>query len=220
MPWKDDDKKGQGGAFEYVFTVTSSKAGYTTYNEGKTCLLILEGEKEYANGNVKDDKLWINVPDNQEGTFEPADDAGTHFVHTSGDPKVRFSPRSKIQTFIRSALEAGVPLEERGDSSLDAGMWTGLKLRIREEPRTGGKGAQDWQQPLVIEYLGEVGSAGGSSAAPSSSANGSGDVKAAATVLAKESDNVVTYLERAAKELGLQMGNELMTTAFYESVNA
>lgn len=226
MPWESDDLEGQGGDFEYIFTINKSYAGYTDYNEGKTCLLILEGEKEYTNGKVEDSHMWIGVPDNQEGTFEPADDAGTAFVHTSGDQGKRFSPQSKIQKFIKSANEAGVPLQERGRNSLDAAMWAGLKLRIKEtrqEAKVRGE-ARSWNQPLVTEYLGEVeaspSSAGGSTPSKNGSSEPDAELEAKASMIAKACENPVEYLERANKELGLPLSHTLMTSAFFEKANA
>jgi hypothetical protein len=222
MAWKDDDLKGQGGDFEYVFSIHKSYAGYTEYNDGKTCLLILEGEKEYPSGKVEDSHMWIGVPDNQEGTFEPRDGEGTGFLHTSGDPDKRFSPQSKIQKFIRSAVEVGVPLEERGDSSLDASMWAGLKLRIKEERQEAKVRGESraWNQPLVVEYLGELQGGSTSSSAPSSTSNGSGDVEAQAREIAKAANDPVEYLERAKKELGVDLGHPVMTSEFYAKANA
>lgn len=222
MPWDEKDEQGQGGSFEYDFAIASSKAGYTEYNEGKTCMLILEGEKTFSNGRVVDDHMWVKVPDGWT-----CDAEGRFFVNEE-DADARFDKRSKIQVFITSAIKAGVPLKERSENSLDASGWAGLKLKIREEERSFKSRENNetvtYPQPVVVEYLGEVGGTSPSKAPEKKAAsNGGGsddEVKAKARVIAKGQDSLVDYMDTVSRELKVPLDHEVCSSAFYEEARA
>lgn len=236
MPWDDRDK-GQGGSLEYNLTITESKVDTTDYNDGNTTLWILEGEQEFDNGNIRDTHLWIGAPDGW--TFN---DDHTGFEDEQGDDDRRFGKNSKIQQFINSALD--IPeLEEvihaRTDNSLDVAGWAGLKLRIREEEKSadvknkesGKSEKRTWRQPLVIEFLGLVDEEKPASKgkgkvkvveAPSdaSNGNGGGDLVSRAKAIATESGDLITYMDKVSKELGIPLDHQLCSSSFYESANA
>lgn len=152
MPWEEKDRHGSEKPFRYVFHIQKSTAGYTEYNQGQTCLLILEGKRQSVDGDLEDHHLWLSV-----GAFQPGDDDGTSFLHESGDESERFHPSSKVQQFIESAIDAGVPLEERGINSLDATMYAGLSVVIEEVKKNAvidGE-TRNWRVPTVIRYIGE-----------------------------------------------------------------
>lgn len=225
--WTERDEQGQGGSIEYTFTCNTSRAGFTEYNEGKTVLLILEGEAEFSNGKVIDKHLWIGAP---SGKGWSATDDGSFFTNLE-DPEARFGRNSKIQKFISSALKAGVPLKEKGENSLDARAWAGSKFRVREEdvtftPQDTGE-ERTYQQPLVVEYLGEVGTgstkpstSSRTSASGASAANGdSGDKVAKATLIAKkhaEGEDLVSYMDEVSRTLGVALDDEVCSAAFFK----
>lgn len=221
MPWGDKDR-GEGGTFEYDFAIHSARAGYTEYNEGKTCLLILEGEKTFSNGRVLDDHMWVSAPSGWT-----ASDDGRFFVNTE-DEDARFSKNSKIQRFINSAVDAGVPLQDRSENSLDTSGWVGLKVRIQEKEETfkpkDSTEVRSFTQPLVVAYLGEGSTSGSatnsvSTTSPSPTSNGGGgeDKKAAATLIARAESDLISHMDRVNKELGLPLDHEYCSAAFYES---
>lgn len=153
MPWDDKDLYGDEKPWRYIAHIQESKAGTTSYNDGKTTLLILDGKRQDAEQKDLDDwHLWVPAKG-----FEAADSDGTMFTAEDGDEKKRFHPSSKIQRFITSAVEAGVPLQERGVSSLDASMWKGISVVIEEVKEKGEFGGEkrEWRQPLVKAFLGE-----------------------------------------------------------------
>lgn len=226
MAWDERDEEGQGGSFEYNFTVVSSRAGFTEYNEGNTALLILEGEAEFDNGNIIDKHLWISTPrpaPDAEGKWSATDD-GFFFVHTANED-ARFDRKSKIQRFIASALKAGVPLKKRGENSLDARAWAGLKLRIQEKEESFPNAAGEtitYTQPLVKEFLGEVEGAKGLKSVPKAKGSSNGDASSddligKAKALAKAAGDYVDYMDKGSKELGLPLDHAVFSEEFYSS---
>lgn len=224
MPWDEKDE-GVGGSIEYDFSILESKVGFTEYNEGNTCLAILEGEKEFSNGKVMDDNLWIGAPKGAaDGSWSwTANKEGTAFVPTDGDEDRRFPKQSKIQQFINSAVKAGVPIRDRTDNSLDFSGWAGLKVRIREEEKSGKFDGEErsWRQPLVIAYLGEVATAGATPKPVNAESNGgSDDLMDRAKAIAAECDDMVEYMDKVSRELGIPLDHPLCSEKFFDSVKA
>lgn len=231
-PWDDTDRQGSGGSIEYTLTITESKAGFTEYNEGNTCLLILEGEKEFSNGRVMDDGIWVNAP----GGWSATEDGSFFVFEDEGeiDESARFDKRSKLQQFITSALAAGVPLEDRNESARDARGWAGLKLRIREEERsfkdraTGE--ARTFNQPLVVEFLGMTENSKPKKAVATkkevaAETNGSGgeaagDIVAEAKAIAAGCTDLIEYMDKVSKELGVGLDHPVCSASFFESAKA
>lgn len=210
--WNSKAKQGESGlADDYILvTGTENRFGFPYENAAEVCALVLTGTR-IIEGEEDEGHLWLSV-----GDFEPGDKDGTFALHSSQNPDKHFNSNSKVMRFIKSALDAGVPLEDVQDAARaeymekDATMWNNLALRIHEEPTEpvklrDGSMSKAGRQPLVTEYLGtrEEFYASGGVKAPSASAgadNGSGDITdEQLALLAKLSTGALDFLERGVK---------------------
>lgn len=236
MPWDDKDRKGEETAFPpYVFHIEESFAGYTEYNDGDTCLGILNGKRETKDGDLEDHHLWLSV-----GKFRPVDD-GKAIEHLE-EPGKRMDPKAKMQIFLNSAIDAGVPLEERGESSLDMTMYAGLSVIVFEEPRSftpkGESEPRSYRVPKVVQFLGtfdpaigpsfygditqgvqNVKQAFGSETVSKVAGPAAEGEEAMAAKLARQAADYVGYLESVSK-IGVNPGDEYATEEFFESARA
>lgn len=127
MPgWSDAAKKGESGfAEDYILTVQTSRFGFPYEDNAEACCLVLGGERN-IDGELDDGNLWLGV-----GAFEPGDKEGTFAIHESQDATKHPNRNSKFFKFFKSALDAGVPLEEQQDAARvqyeekDALVWEG-----------------------------------------------------------------------------------------------
>lgn len=210
MPWDPKAKTGESGfADDYILAISAARYGTPFPTAADVVALVLDGERE-IDGELDDGHLWLSV-----GDFEPGDKEGSFALHSSQDADKHFNQNSKVMKFIKSAIDAGVPIEERQDpkraeyQEKDALMWVGLRLRIHEEsipeksdPKTG-QVFQASRQPLVTEYLGTVDAPKASQEAPadavaSAASNGGGSTEslvARAKELARKSPDYMKYLE-------------------------
>lgn len=217
--WREEDIKGQEQPWGYNFTCHSSKCGYTEYNQGKTALLILEGERELLHGpnagKREQAHLWLSVGDQ----FKPSAD-GTRIEHKKGDLNARMDPNSKAQKFITSWFDngGGAVLQEKGTDSLDAGMFAGLSFEVNEEKTsfTIDKEKREGRQPLFVRLLGQIGGATPSSGA--TSANGDVAPTEAITELARtmkaSGNDDVDFYEKAASEFGVPLDAPVLAQAW------
>lgn len=212
--WRDEDIKGQKDPFEYIFTCHSSRCDYTEYNGGKTPLLVLEGERELLKGpnagKREEAHLWLSVGKD----FRPSADK-SRIEHKNGDPEARLNPKCKAQLFIASWFDngAGDVLKTRGENALDARMFAGLKFRVQEEETSfkmdGEK--KEGRQPLMVEYLGEV---GGAPAAAASNGSDTAAIEALAKEMKANGNDDVDFFEKAHNEFGLPLDSPVLAATW------
>lgn len=237
MAWDDKAKQGESGlADDYILvTGTENRFGFPFENAPEVCVLILEGAR-IIDGEEDEGREWLSV-----GDFEPGDKEGSFALHSSQNPDKQFNSSTKAMKFIKSALAAGVPLEDLQKSdraqyeSKDARIWDNLALRIHVEPTEpvklkDGTMSKPGRQPLVTEYLGtreEFYGKGGAKAAVSSGASatisggsdGSDGLDSKLTILAKASGDHLTFLEKAV-ELGVDPSDPRVSEESYSAAKA
>lgn len=225
MAWSNKAKQGESGfADDYIITIRSSRI--TTPEKFDSPVWVIKGEQELPDGSLNDDGSMIL----SLGDFEPGDAEGSFAIHTTQDRDKHFNSKTKGMKFIKSALAAGVPIEDRTRTidgwaleDRDLAAWEGLRVRVHEEsyetknfktgePTTG-------RQPLVTEFLGTaeapVAAAAGSAAAPASNGASNGALTAEkATELAKASSNALEYIEAAVKA-GATFGDQYANEGFF-----
>lgn len=231
MGWNDKrDTEGESGAFKYRLNIgPNPRYDYTSYNEGKTLQLVLDGERIQENGKVEDEaNLWIALPDG----WIPIE-GGRAARHKDDDEK-RFSKKSKIRIFIDSALaipELAAIMQERGEDSRDASMFANLDLEIEEvdgaewtdrvtkEKRSGGR------ERRVVAFHGDRGGAGGASGASSGSGSASAasngvsnevllDLRTMAREYDSEGKDELDFLGDASKRHGLKLDDPKLADAW------
>lgn len=102
-------------------------------------------------------------------------DDGARLVHESGSEERRFNVSSAIARLIKSAIDVGVPLKDRG-TAFETRLWLGLQVHFkRKAVQYGGEIGE--KQVLVIEkYFGEAEKAGrAKEAAPAASEPAAGE---------------------------------------------
>jgi hypothetical protein len=219
LSWGNEDIAGSETNLEYEFTVRSAHFGTDArIGEGEVFGLIWEGEIDFGDG--PDDGFRFFRINN----FEKADGEGTAAVHISGDESKRFHPKSKVQRFIKEAVELGWPGSEKGDSSLEAAIWVGSHFRIRrvEDSFTDRetKEVVEYSLDLPVEYLGEVEVAGKARRATVATleavatTNGDGDIDVKLAALASSNDEYLDFFVAAAK-LGLDTKDARLTEDSY-----
>lgn len=159
-PWTDEDLYGDEKVFRSVVHIEKSYAGRTSYNDGMTCLLILEGKRQTDDRDLEDWHCWVGLKG-----FKEADNNGTSVVGVVNegtpeekvDEKKRFGPNSKVRKLMQSYIDAGIDLTEKGVDSRDCTMYSGVSVVWEEHPERGEFGGEKrtWRQPLVRELLGE-----------------------------------------------------------------
>lgn len=250
MPWRNEAKEGSSGLAEkYNATIRRARWGFPFPKAGDQIALILDFERE-IDGSVDDGHIWLK-PGNgwelgdKDGTINvQLGDGGAvdtrpvgTFIEFYADGELKadkvMNKNSGYHRFLKSALDAGVPLEAVQDPARmqyeekDALMWEGLKLEITEKEESGtiqrGEGAgQTWnrRQPLVTAFLGTVEGGAAPTASASTNGNAGGDKREAAAALAKSSDTFIKYLDAANKELGIDPSDELASNDFYVGARA
>lgn len=229
MPaWSDKAKKGESGLpDDFIATVRQARYGFPFEENPESCNLVLKIEQN-VDGQLDDQEIRLGV-----GDFEPGDKEGTFAIHSSQNEDKHFGRRSKVHRFITSALEAGVPLEDRQDPSRakyeekDALIWEGLILRIKVEEEEGtfrqgpDKGKSFTSRvPLVTEYLGTVDNPVESSAKSPDDNGDGGDKEEQAKKLAKSSGNYLEYLENVTSKLSVTPNDDLAKESFYDSARS
>lgn len=190
VPARDPWTEGEAGGSQlddYDWTITSSRFGFTSYNQGKTPLLILEGPAVQADGEIVDDHhLWFSIG----ATMEPSEDGLTcrHVEqHKKAEP-VFYNGQSAVMDFMRGALEVGAPVVDRDcgaekmadgrNDPRDARVWVGLKFHMElkktgEFTPAGAEKPQDVIRALPTKYLGVDGQAAAQTAAAPAQASAS-----------------------------------------------
>lgn len=217
MTWRKEDREGQETPLKYHFDCHESYAGYTEYNQGKTALLILNGEAEWLEGpdagKRQEHHLWLSVGEQ----FKPSAD-GKRIEHKKGDANKRMDPNAKAQRFINSCFKASppVPLEDLGTDSLDATMFAGHGFTIEVEKKTGKIDGEERRlfQPLVTAYRGPLGGA-----QPASTNGAAADEqKDAIAALAKEmkaaGNDDLDFSEKAHTQFGLPIDSPVLADAW------
>lgn len=229
--WSDKAKTGESGLHDdFIISIGKSGTGIPEGYDGPVWLV--EGELELPDGRLIDGDLRLGI-----GDFEPGDKEGTWLLHSSQNPDKHLSSQSGAMKFISSAIQAGVPLEERSRvmdgrdlEERDLKAWEGLRVRVthvqemRRNPKTGVE--KMGRQPLVTEYLGTVdapkapsgGNATESPAPAAPSSNGSTEDKA--RLLARASGNYLEYLEKVTGQLGVDPSDDVAAEAFYTSAKS
>lgn len=204
MAWDEKDLKGES-SFEYQFDITKSYCGRTEYNSGKTCLVILEGERIGQDKVRKEHHLWFPM-----NKWEEANAEGTRLLHETGDPERRLERQSKYYKFLNSAIEAGVPVQERGTDSLDVTIWAGLSLRVSEEAREGKIQGEkrEWRDFYVTEFLGVL--------AGSDTGNGTDveQLEALANEMKQAGKDQLDFIEEAKKRCGVNADDPRLTAVW------
>lgn len=180
-----DEKAWDGEKMRVEMAFHDGWFGYTDYNKGNTCLLVLKGPRKFGD-TVENRDIWVRIGDK----FKPCDaegnilDKGRYCVWVdpeTGEPDFdrTFSDNAQIQEWIRKARDLNIPVNRKGDGPRDAMCWVGSKVVMEQIKKGKGQYETTWDVP--VEYLGEESGpqvnkpsdSGSKSASGSSSSSGS-----------------------------------------------